>query len=580
MVYNVEADKRYKEKHREEINKKRRERYKKDKEKELLYYKKNKDRIKKVRDKHRIKVETKEKRKIYGKKYRERNNEEIKQKHIKYISKPEVRRRIIDYQIKYVENKKKNDKDFAIKIRLRDSVGRAFREYAKTKKIMKSSKYGIDYNKIINYLGECPGKLEDYEIDHTIPLCSFKFINDDGSTNLEEIKKAFAPENHQWLLIKKNRSKGAKYDRLLSVKNNVNKFQCLNVSSKFQICGLPIRADTYRSCTFNCEYCFSNKREILGKNNCFQIANLNWLKNKLEKIFVKKEIIKDSFLENLIKEKITWHCGGMSDPFQPIEKKLGVTNEMLKITNRYNISILFSTKSDDVYNWENLKPELHTFQLSVTNMEDRKDLEPNVPPIENRIKFYKELKGRGFKVGIRIQPFIPGVTKINIIDTFKDADYISIEGLKLVPQNKSQRGYLIKLLNLKETDFINIGLLNLKPELRLELYKPFIKKLEEYNILYSIADNDLHYLTKSKCCCGEPLIKKSTDFNNTAMFFKNKNYTLEDVKNCLGCYKDCTARNIILSNKPKDCITVQDFFEEKFDNHKSLFSKKFQYRKI
>lgn len=38
------------------------------------------------------------------------------------------------------------------------------------------------------------------------PLCSFDF--DDS----EQVKKAFVPENHQWLTIEENLKKGSKYE--------------------------------------------------------------------------------------------------------------------------------------------------------------------------------------------------------------------------------------------------------------------------------------------------------------------------------------------------------------------------------
>lgn len=54
---------------------------------------------------------------------------------------------------------------------------------------------------------------------------------------------------------------------------------------------------------------------------------------------------------------------------------------MIDICNKYNISILFSTKSDTTYG-ANLNPNLYTFQLSVTNVNSNKLLEPAVPDIE------------------------------------------------------------------------------------------------------------------------------------------------------------------------------------------------------
>lgn len=308
-----------------------------------------------------------------------------------------------------------------------------------------------------------------------------------------------------------------------------------------------------------------------------QIGNISTLEKTMDRIFVQDKIRENNFLDYLIKEKITWHCGGMSDPFQPSENTFKITEQMIDIANKYDTSILFSTKTDTVYNC-NIRPDLHSFQLSVTNVYDRKDIEPNVPLINDRIELYKQLKKDGFKVGIRIQPFIPNVSTTDIIDTFNDADYFSIEGLKLVPQNKENKEYLIKLLNLNRDDFKQMGLLNLKPEIRQNLYKNFIEKLTYYNIPFSIADNDMHHKTSSKCCCGEPLIHKSTDFNNTAMLHKyGLNYTIEDVRKEAGTFNTCKANHLFTSNRQEGCTTVFDFYEKRFDRSTSPFSKEFLY---
>lgn len=356
-------------------------------------------------------------------------------------------------------------------------------------------------------------------------------------------------------------------------------FNPLNVSSKFAICGLPIRVDTYKTCSFGCKYCFSNYRKIMEFDKQLQVGNIKSVERKLDKIFNKGEIKLENFLDVLISEGYDWHCGGMSDPFQPAEKKFQITKQLLDVTNKYGIHILFSTKSDTTYDCD-IRPDLHTFQLSVTNVDNRTDVEPNVPSIEDRYKFYKSLKERGFKVGIRIQPFIPKISTLDIVDKFKDADHFTIEGLKLVPQNKEHKEYLLELTGLKSSDFTQMGLLNLKPEIRLELYKPFIKKLQENNISYSIADNDLHQLGTSKCCCGDSLIHKSTDFNNTAMLHKyGIDYTKEQIDSeILKCGVNCCKCNqLFTSNRQEGCVTVQDFYDKRFDRKSSPFSQKFLY---
>ena len=355
----------------------------------------------------------------------------------------------------------------------------------------------------------------------------------------------------------------------------------LNVSSKFAICGLPVRVDTYRTCSFACAYCFSNCRKIMEFEKTLQVADINAVEKRLDRIFNKKKFKDDNFLDVLIASGVTWHCGGMSDPFQPAEEKYHATKNLIDICNKYGISILFSTKSDTVYD-ANIRPDLHTFQLSVTNVNDRRDLEKNIPSMQERLKFYRRLKSEGFKVGIRIQPFVPGVTTLDVVKMFKDADNFTLEGLKIVPQNKEHKEYLLRLLGLKKEDFIQRGLLNLRPEIRMEMYRPFIDYFIDNLIPFSIADNDLHYIGTNKCCCGDRLIKKSTPFNNTAMLEKyGLSYTKEQVDFELlmsGCAK-CKANHLFASNRQKGGSTVQDFYNERFDRKSSPFSPKFLWTK-
>jgi hypothetical protein len=85
--------------------------------------------------------------------------------------------------------------------RLRTRLYFILNHYTKTGKIMSSRKYGIDYAKIIEHLKPFPEDLSKYHVDHIIPLSSFDL------TKPEQIKIAFAPENHQWLLEFDNLSK-------------------------------------------------------------------------------------------------------------------------------------------------------------------------------------------------------------------------------------------------------------------------------------------------------------------------------------------------------------------------------------
>ena len=358
------------------------------------------------------------------------------------------------------------------------------------------------------------------------------------------------------------------------------KFNPLDASSKFAICGMPIRMDSYRTCSFGCKYCFSNGRTLGTAAGPLQIGNPQSVANRLKRIFDDNDEENFIFLDYLIANRYTWHCGGMSDPFQPCEKAIKATENIVNVTNDYDIHILFSTKSDTYYG-SNLNPKLHSFQLSVTNVTNRKDIEPNVSDIKNRINFFKELKNKGFRVGIRIQPFIPNISNIDILETFKDADHFILEGIKMVPNNATQRADIIKITGLTDADFKNVGLMNLKPEMRLELYKPFIAWFEEHNASYSLADNDLHYLGNNKCCCGDALcFNQYSNFNTTTLAHEfGPHYTLDNVYEKLNDSGliNGKCKQLFFSSRQGNCETVKDFYERFFDNKNSVFSPKFFY---
>lgn len=276
---------------------------------------------------------------------------------------------------------------------------------------------------------------------------------------------------------------------------------------------------------------------------------------------------------------ITWHCGGMSDPFQPCNASLKVTNKIVDVTKKYGVSILFSTKSNTTHG-ANVTPDLHSFQLSVTNTLSNTDFEPFVPSLDSRIKFFQELKSEGFKVGIRIQPFIPGVSGLDIVKAFPDADHFTIEGLKVVPQNAEQKDYIFNTLGISEKLFTQMGLLNLLPEYRYKMYQPIIDYLESHGISYSISDNDMRYLTNNTCCCGDALIKKATGFNTTAMIRKyGREYSVKEIQKEVaesGCAQ-CKCSDLFTSNRIDGVTNVGEFFKRRFKKASNPASPNFQY---
>jgi len=109
-----------------------------------------------------------------------------------------------NYRNSYRNNRRATDEPWRLKQNLRSRLYVAFRDYSTTGKLRKADEYGIDYKAIIEYLGPMPKDGKDYQIDHIIPLSRFDF------NDLEQIKLAFSPENHQFLTAEENLKKGNK----------------------------------------------------------------------------------------------------------------------------------------------------------------------------------------------------------------------------------------------------------------------------------------------------------------------------------------------------------------------------------
>ena len=85
----------------------------------------------------------------------------------------------------------------------------------------------------------------------------------------------------------------------------------IRCGSQITICDVPISFDTYNGCSHACAYCFVKRKTDISqieKDNCYKA-----LKNFIEGGRTE--------LTRWCDWKIPLHWGGMSDPFQPAEKR-------------------------------------------------------------------------------------------------------------------------------------------------------------------------------------------------------------------------------------------------------------------
>lgn len=128
--------------------------------------------------------------------------------------------------------------------------------------------------------------------------------------------------------------------------------------------------------------------------------------------------------------------GGMTDCFQPIEKKHRVTYETIKALNERGINYLIVTKCDLVASDEYLDildKDLAHIQYTLTFTDDdlyKKVHIENAPLPSKRIKAIEKLEANGFDVCIRLSPYIPEFIDLDTLNNIK-CDKMLVEFLRV-----------------------------------------------------------------------------------------------------------------------------------------------------
>lgn len=294
------------------------------------------------------------------------------------------------------------------------------------------------------------------------------------------------------------------------MKDNYN--NPLSLTSQFRFCGNPFRLDFYKFCTFGCKYCFA--RNINGQADFDKsYAKFEIVDKLFKKAFESDEETRNITIE-LLRHKVPIHVGGLADPFQPAEWKMKLNYKLIELSNKYQYPLIFSTKQcylPQEY-WDILDPKLHAFQISLIGINDEyiKRYETNTPTAKERINFLKELRAKGFWTSIRIQPIID---VDEVIELCKEIDgvasYVTLEHLKISTDNPQiTELFKDKISQCKRTSIMRHF------ELPTNEKSKNIAKIKEYlpNTIVGVGDNDLHYLSESRCCCGVDTINEN--FNN------------------------------------------------------------------
>ena len=181
----------------------------------------------------------------------------------------------------------------------------------------------------------------------------------------------------------------------------------------------------YRGCEHGCIYCYARPtHEFLGFS-----AGLDFESRIMVKYNAPEKLRKKMRSPNWDPETIV--MSGVTDPYQPIERKLQITRGCLQVLAECRNPVSIITKNylvtrDIDYLKELAAHRAARVTLSVTTL-DRdlaRAMEPRTSQPGRRLQAIEKLADAGIPVGVNVAPIIPGLTDhecVKILEAARDA---------------------------------------------------------------------------------------------------------------------------------------------------------------
>jgi DNA repair photolyase len=186
--------------------------------------------------------------------------------------------------------------------------------------------------------------------------------------------------------------------------------------------GMMYSANPYQGCEHGCIYCYArNSHEYWGYS-----AGLDFE----SRIVVKKNApqLLRKFFENKNWEPAPISLSGNTDCYQPIERKMKITRQLLQICLEYRNPVGVISKNALILRDLDILKELAKLNLvrvfsSITSLDEdlRRVLEPRTASYRSRLKVVETLSKNGIPTGIMNAPLIPGLNDTHMHDVLKAA---------------------------------------------------------------------------------------------------------------------------------------------------------------
>jgi DNA repair photolyase len=174
--------------------------------------------------------------------------------------------------------------------------------------------------------------------------------------------------------------------------------------------GFEVSINPYRGCEHGCVYCFARPtHEYLGLSAGLDFETKIFVKDDAPAL-LRKELSAAKWQPKVVS------ISGVTDPYQPIERRLELTRRCLEVFAEFRNPVGIVTKNHLICRDIDLLAELAQHQaaaafLSITTLDAElaRRMEPRATQPAGRLAAIEELTRAGIPVGVLIAPVIPGL---------------------------------------------------------------------------------------------------------------------------------------------------------------------------
>lgn len=183
-----------------------------------------------------------------------------------------------------------------------------------------------------------------------------------------------------------------------------------------------VSLNPYRGCEHGCVYCYARPtHEYMGLSSGLDFESVIFCKTDAPEL-LRKELSAKSWTPR------TLVMSGVTDCYQPVERKLRITRQCLEVAGAFKNPVAIITKNHLIARDIDLFQQMTRWRgcavsISLTSL--RRDLarvmEPRASQPEDRLEAVRQLSRAGIPVGVMVAPIIPALNDEEIPSLLKAA---------------------------------------------------------------------------------------------------------------------------------------------------------------